>query len=280
MAGVLAHGRRPFDLLQALQWSRVMSIIEDTIGVTDAPDAEGVNGEADASEPAAETPVWDLPVRIFHWSLAAAFLAAFVTNRLGVTYFKYHVWTGYLVIVLVGFRLLWGFVGTRHALFRNFVRPPREILAYVRGASAQAGQHFAGHNPAGALMVLALLAGAGVQAITGLFANDEIINVGPLYGYVTKDQSLALTSVHSKLFYLLLAAIAAHVLAVVAHKVFRNENLARAMITGRKPVELAPPQEAISSSRLWLAAPLALGVAAVLAWVILHAPHAVVDTEF
>jgi cytochrome b len=257
-----------------------MSIIEDTIGVTNARGAVEVDGKSKAGQQqAVETRVWDLPVRIFHWSLAAAFLAAFVTNRLGVTYFKYHVWAGYAVIVLVGFRLLWGFFGTRHALFRNFLRGPREILSYARGLS-EGGQHYAGHNPVGALMVLALLAGAGVQAITGLFANDEIINVGPLYGYVTKDQSLALTSVHSKLFYFLVAAIAAHVLAVVAHKVFRNENLVRAMFTGRKPAALAPPQEAISSSRLWLAAPLALGVAAVLAWVVLHAPHAVVDAEF
>jgi cytochrome b len=261
-----------------------MSIIEDTIGVTDARGAfedRWVKDEADAADQQVdESRVWDLPVRIFHWSLAAAFVAALVTNKLGVTYFKYHVWAGYTVIVLVGFRLLWGFFGTRHALFRNFLRGPREILAYVRGVSAKTGQHYAGHNPVGALMVLALLAGAGVQAVTGLFGNDEIINVGPLYGLVTKDQSLALTSVHRRLFYVLLAAIAAHVLAVVAHKVFKNENLARAMITGKKPAELAPPQEAISSSRLWLAAPLALVVAAVLAWVIVHAPAAAVDTEF
>lgn len=258
-----------------------MSIIEDTIGVTDtqaAVEDRWLAGEPAASDQReAESRVWDLPVRIVHWSLAAAFLAAFVTNRLGVTYFKYHVWTGYAVIVLVGFRLLWGFFGTRHALFRNFVRGPREILVYVRGLFSRTSPHYAGHNPLGALMVIALLAGAGVQAVTGLFSNDDIINVGPLYGYVTKDQSLAMTSVHSKLFYVLVAAIAAHVLAVVAHKVFKGENLARAMITGKKPADLAPPQEAISSSRLWLAAPLALLVAAALAWIILHAPAASLD---
>jgi len=143
-----------------------------------------------------------------------------VTNRLGVTYFKYHVWAGYAVLALVAFRVVWGFLGTRHARFENFLRGPREVLAYVRSLFSGRA-HYAGHNPAGALMVLALLAGAGVQAVTGLFSNDEIFNGGSSLRFVTKAQSLALTSVHSKLFYLLAAAIAAHVLAVLAHKIFK-----------------------------------------------------------
>ena len=256
-----------------------MSIIEESIGLT-APRG-AVTGKAKAEDKLeAERRVWDLPVRIFHWGLASAFLAAFVTNRLGVTYFKYHVWAGYAVLALVAFRVVWGFLGTRHARFGNFLRKPREVLAYVRSLFSGHGPHYAGHNPAGALMVLALLAGAGVQAVTGLFSNDEIFNVGPLYGLVTKAQSLVLTSVHSKLFYVLAAAIAAHVLAVLAHKIFKGENLVRAMITGRKPAAVTPPEEAISSSRLWLAAPLALLVVAALAWVVLHAPAAVADAEF
>lgn len=250
-----------------------MSIIEDSLGIETSTTAAG-------EKLAAERRVWDLPVRIFHWSLVAAFIAAFVTNRLGVSYFKYHVWAGYAVLILVGFRILWGFFGARHALFHNFLRGPRAILAYARGLFAQHGPHYVGHNPLGALMVIALLAGAAVQASTGLFANDEIFNVGPLYGLVTQEQSLELTSLHRRLFYVLLAAIAAHVLAVVAHRLFKGENLVRAMITGKKPAALVPEGEAIASSRLWLAAPLLLLVAAALAWVILHAPAAAVDAEF
>jgi cytochrome b len=256
-----------------------MSIIEDFVGLT-APRG-AVAGKSNAGEKQeTERRIWDLPVRIFHWSLASAFLAAFVTNRLGVTYFKYHVWAGYVVIFLVAFRLLWGILGTRHARFRNFLRGPREILVYARSLLSTQSPHYAGHNPLGAVMVLALLAGAGVQAVTGLFSNDEICNVGPLYGLVTKAQSLVLTSLHRKLFYVLAAAIAAHVLAVLAHRIFKGEKLVRAMITGKKPGALAREEEAISSSRLWLAAPLALLVAASLAWVILHAPAAVADAEF
>lgn len=246
-----------------------MSIAEESLA--------GRVGEVETLE--SERQVWDLPVRIFHWSLAGAFVAAFVTNRLGVAYFKYHVWAGYAVLVLVLFRILWGVFGTRHALFKNFLCGPKAVLAYARTLFSAAGTHYAGHNPLGALMVVALLAGAGAQAILGLFSNDEIFNVGPLYGFVTKDQSLVLTSLHRRLFYLLVAAIAAHVLAVIAHRIFKGENLVRAMITGRKPRSQVAAEDAISSSRLWLAAPLALAAVGALAWILLHAPTAVADAS-
>ena len=77
--------------------------------------------------------VWDMPVRLFHWALVAAVISAFDTNRLGVAYFNYHVWSGYAVIVLVSFRILWCFIGTRHAKFRQFVRGPAAILRYALG---------------------------------------------------------------------------------------------------------------------------------------------------
>jgi cytochrome b len=221
--------------------------------------------------------VWDLPVRIFHWSLVGAVIAAFVTNKLGVRYFKFHVWAGYTVIVLVAFRLVWGLVGTRHARFWNFLRGPLETLTYARDLVAGKDRGYPGHNPLGALMVLALLAALGAQSVLGLFGNDEIYNVGPLYGAVSKEFSLVLTSIHRQLFYWLAGAIALHVLAVVAHKIFKNENLVRAMITGRKPHHAVPDGEAIHSSRLWLAILLAAGLAAGLAFIVLHAPAAAAD---
>ncbi|MDR3461664.1 MAG: cytochrome b/b6 domain-containing protein [Beijerinckiaceae bacterium] len=227
----------------------------------------------------AERQVWDLPVRIFHWSLVGAFVAAYVTNRLGVAYFKYHVWAGYAVIVLVAFRLVWGLIGTRHARFWNFIRGPKETLVYARDLvlakrrNGGAGvRHYAGHNPLGAIMVVALLVGLGAQAALGLFANDEIMNTGPLYGYVTKEASLLFTSIHRQLFYGLAGAVALHVSAVIAHRVFKNENLVRAMITGRKPTSAVAAGEAITSSRVWLAVLVGLGLALALAYVVGHAP--------
>jgi cytochrome b len=227
-----------------------------------------------------ERQVWDLPVRIFHWSLVGAFVAAFVTNKLGVRCFKYHVWAGYAVILLVAFRLIWGLVGTRHARFRNFLRGPVETLAYTLGLHAGKDAHYPGHNPLGALMVLALLAALAAQSALGLFANDEIYNVGPLYGYVSKECSLALTSIHRRLFYWLAGAVVLHVLAVIAHKVFKNENLVRAMITGRKPHHAVPAHEAIHSSRLWLAVFLGLVLAAGMAVIVSHAPKAADSGDF
>ena len=255
-----------------------MSSYEETVRFQDKTQEAPPKSQEVQPKPAevleTERQVWDLPVRIFHWSLVLAVVAAFVTNKLGVRYFKYHVWAGYAVIVLVGFRLVWGLVGTRHARFWNFLHGPSETLTYARDIVAGKDRHYPGHNPLGALMVLALLGALGLQAVFGLFGNDEIFNAGPLAGAVSKNLSLTLTSIHRQLFYWLAAGVALHVLAVVAHKVFRNENLARAMVTGRKPAEVVPPQEAIHSSKIWLAVVLAEAVAIALALVIAHAPAA------
>ncbi|MDB5978753.1 MAG: cytochrome [Nevskia sp.] len=229
---------------------------------------------ADASGATEHRQVWDLPVRLFHWSLVTAFIASYVTNKLGVAYFKYHVWCGYTVIVLISFRILWGIVGTRHARFRNFVRGPaatgRYLLNLVRGGE----QRYPGHNPLGALMVLSLLLTLLVQALTGLFANDEIVNTGPLYGYVSNERSLWLTSLHRLLFDWIFAAVVIHVLAVLAHHIARKERLVRAMLTGRKPAHSVPADEAIQSSRLWLALLLIVALSVALIWIVATAPVA------
>jgi cytochrome b len=222
--------------------------------------------------------VWDLPVRIFHWTLVAAIVGAYVTNRLGVNYFEYHVWCGYTVLVLVTFRIVWGLIGTRHARFWNFVRGPVTTLRYGFGLIRGTSPHSVGHNPLGALMVLLLLGMLLVQALTGLFGNDEIMNQGPLYGYVSNARSLVLTSLHRKLFYWILAAVALHVLAVIYHQLFKRERLVQAMWTGHKPAAIVPAPEAIKDSRWWLALLLAIALSVALAWAIRHAPVAAADS--
>lgn len=243
-----------------------MTTLDD---VTQAPAAE-----------AEQRQVWDLPVRVFHWTLVGAIVGAFVTNKLGVSYFKYHMWCGYTVIVLVLFRIIWGFLGTRHAQFREFLRGPVATLHYARTLASGRGRHYAGHNPLGAWMVVALLLAVGAQALLGLFSNDEIFNVGSLAGYVSKDLSLQLTSLHRRLFYWIVAAVALHVLAVIAHHVFKQEKLVHAMITGRKPRDSVAESEGISSSRIWLAIPLVITLAGALAWLIAHAPASIDDTFY
>jgi cytochrome b len=219
-------------------------------------------------------PVWDLPVRVFHWLLVAAFLGAFVTNRLGVAYFGWHVLCGYAVIVLVAFRIVWGIVGTRHARFWNFIRGPGETLRYALGLIRGHAPSYAGHNPLGALMVVVLLLALGAQAVLGLFGNDEIVNYGPLYGYVSDSLSLQLTSLHRHLFYWIAAAIGIHVAAVIAHRVFKGERLVKAMITGRKPSHVVGAADAIRASRSWLAALVVVLLIGALAWIVETAPNA------
>ena len=218
--------------------------------------------------------VWDLPVRVCHWLLVVAFFTSYATNRLGVSYFKYHVWSGYTMIVLVSFRMLWGLVGTRHARFRNFVRGPVHTVRYAVGWFRGQTHHHAGHNPLGAWMVIALLTALFVQAASGLFGSDEIFNVGPLYGFVTNETSLALTSLHRNLFYWLLTAAIVHVLAVIAHRLFNRESLVAAMFTGRKASHVVPASEAIHTSRTWLAVLIVCVLALGLTWVVAHAPAA------
>lgn len=224
--------------------------------------------------------IWDLPVRIFHWLLVLTIIAAYATNSLGVSYFKYHVWCGYMVIVLVCFRVLWGFVGTYHARFTSFIRNPVTAFKYAMSYFKRNSSHYAGHNPLGAVMVVILLVGLLVQAISGLFANDEIFNLGPLYGYVSNELSLRLTSLHRQLFYWILGAIALHVLAVLVHVFFKRENIIKAMLTGKKNFTFYSEVRPITSSKIWLAIAILILLSAGLAWIILHAPEAVSDAGY
>ena len=227
------------------------------------------------SEPAVRR-VWDLPVRVVHWLLVIGIAGSYVTHRLGVTYFKFHLWFGYLVVVLAAFRILWGFVGTRHARFTSFLRGPRATAAYLLAMIRGEATPTPGHNPAGGWMVILLLLFLLAQGITGLFSNDEIFNTGPLYGYISDGLSLRLTSWHRRMFDWVLIAVVLHVLAVIGHRVLAGHDLVGPMISGRKPAHLLPEHEAIGSSRLWLAVLLLAGVAGVVSWFVLQAPTAAV----
>jgi cytochrome b len=226
------------------------------------------------ADPATRRQVWDLPVRITHWLLVVGIAGSYLTNKLGVQYFKYHLWFGYLVVVLAAFRIVWGLVGTRHARFTSFLRGPRATWDYLRAALRRQGGQTPGHNPLGAWMVVFLLLALLAQGITGLFANDEIFNTGPLYGYISDSLSLALTSWHRRLFDWILIAVLLHVLAVFAHRVLAGHDLIGPMFTGRKHAALVPEHEAIESSRLWLALALFVALIATVSWLVVHAPEA------
>jgi cytochrome b len=221
--------------------------------------------------------VWDFPVRIVHWLLVVGIAGSYATHKAGIEYFRYHLWFGYLVVVLATFRLIWGVVGTRHARFWNFLRGPVATARYLAGLVRGTSDSHAGHNPLGGWMVMLLLLALFAQGVTGLFANDEIFNTGPLYAYISDDLSLKLTSWHRRLFDWILIAVALHVVAVLGYLLFKKTNLIAPMFSGRKPQHAVPENEAISSSRLWAAALVLAGVVATLGWLVMNAPAAAVS---
>lgn len=183
-----------------------------------------------------ETPVkvWDLPVRLFHWLLVIAFIVLVASGKVGGNLMLYHVYAGYAVLVLVFFRLAWGFAGSTHARFSSFLASPSRCIAFARKLLAREPAPSAGHNPLGGWMVLVLLVALLVQAGTGLFSNDDIALEGPLYAVVSKELSDRLTSLHRLNSWLLITLAVIHVLAVLFHWLVKKENLIGAMFTGVK----------------------------------------------
>lgn len=181
--------------------------------------------------------VWDLPTRLFHWLLAAAIGAAWATGEAGGSWMIWHGRIGLLIIGLVVFRLAWGFVGSTYARFSTFVRGPAAIRNYLRGQWRGIG-----HNPLGALSVLALLAVTAVQAGSGLFAaNDDIGYTGFLYS-LASDQLAALAHrVHHQAFNVLLALVALHVAAILYYVHVKRDNLLKPMIVGTKASDDGEP---------------------------------------
>jgi cytochrome b len=194
--------------------------------------------------------VWDLPTRLFHWSLVVLVVCSLVTAEVGGNAMEWHMKSGYAVLTLLLFRILWGLAGSRHALFANFVRPPGEILRHVRATLAGTAPRSVGHNPLGAISVLLMVLTLLLQAGTGLFARDDIFNEGPLAQSVSNAASDWLTSVHRRNEVTTYVLVALHVLAVAYYAFVKRDNLVLPMITGDKSSCDAPPAEDGASVRL------------------------------
>ena len=202
-------------------------------------------------------PVWDPLVRIGHWTLVIAFFTAYLS---GDDLFSIHKWAGYVVAAYVLVRLVWGFVGTKHARFTDFVRGPGAALGYLRGLMTGKVRDYAGHNPAGGAMVVALLFSLIITTSSGMALYAVEDNAGPLAGIVTEETFAPLADalgekeeaargdheesgaeellegVHKAFVYITLALVGLHLAGVVASSLAHRENLARAMVTGRKRV--------------------------------------------
>jgi cytochrome b len=176
--------------------------------------------EAGGARPPATLHVWDLLVRTFHWSLVVLFVIAFVS---GDEIEWLHLSAGYSIAGLIALRVVWGFVGPRHARFADFLRSPRETLAYACDLALRRPRRYIGHNPLGALMIVALLGTLAGLAVTG-----HMMTTDAFWGAKWVEE------VHETLAYAMIALIGLHVLGVVMSSLTHRENLVKAMVTGRK----------------------------------------------
>jgi cytochrome b len=194
----------------------------------------------DRSMSARAVRVWDLPTRLFHWLLVIAFAFSWWSAR--EDHMDWHLRSGLLILALLAFRLVWGLIGGSTARFAGFLRGPRAVWAYVRGAPAKPG-----HNPLGGWSVVAMLLALCVLVGSGTLAVDtDGIESGPLSYLVSFDTGRLASHVHGLFFNAALALIGLHLAAILFYRAVRGRNLVRPMITGRDPglgvgaAELAP----------------------------------------
>ena len=193
--------------------------------------------------------VWDAPTRVFHWLLAVSFAGAFLTGD-SERWRDIHVLLGYTFAGLIGFRLVWGLIGTRYARFRSFLFRPRELVDYLGSLLTRSPRHYLGHNPAGSIAILLLLGLGIVVAITGWAAYND------MSGEWVEE-------LHEGSAFAMLAVVAVHIAGVIFSSVLHRENLVRAMINGKK---VGAAALGIQRSYAWLAAAIIALVAALWVW--------------
>lgn len=211
-------------------------------------------------------PVWDLPTRLFHWTLVALIGLSWWTSEEGPI--ELHIWSGLAILALLIFRLLWGLFGSSTARFSGFVRGPAAILAYVRDMKGWRG---VGHNPLGALSALALIVLISAQVGLGLFNTDSDRFVGgPLAHHIGFEASEEVHDLHEDLFDVLLVFIGLHIAAILFYRLVFRKGLTWPMITGR--AQLGPGIEPMRPGKRWVALLCLLAALAVTRWIIAGAP--------
>jgi len=180
---------------------------------------------------------WDVPTRLFHWTLVTLIVMAWVSRKYGDANLVWHTWNGYAILVLIVYRIIWGLIGGSTARFSGFVNGPMTAIRYGLDFAARRPRHFLGHNPLGGLMVLALLAVVGLQAVLGLFSYEgaDAFVGGPLAAKVSGATTTLITSWHVRIFDLIMIMAGLHIMASLVYLLWKRENLIKPMITGRKP---------------------------------------------
>ena len=154
-----------------------------------------------------------------------------------------HEWSGYALIVLVVFRIVWGFIGSTNARFSAFLRGPKAVIAYLKEQP-----HTEGHNPAGGWAIIAMLSLILIQAISGLFNSDDVLLFGPLYHLVDSKVASLMHETHEVTFNLLLLMIALHITAIIIYRLVRQQNLVKPMLTGGRSTD-----QSLYQAPVWLA---------------------------
>jgi cytochrome b len=178
--------------------------------------------------------VWDILVRVFHWSLVGFFTFSYITGEHASSV---HYWSGYAIVGLLVFRLVWGVIGPKHARFIDFVRPPKVVKQYLLALKSGNARRYLGHNPAGGIMVVTLLCGLLFMGFSGmLLAGLE--GDGPFANtWLMSLDVLPIEDLHELVANLLVASVALHVAGVILSSRLHKENLVKSMITGRKIVK-------------------------------------------
>jgi len=208
-------------------------------------------------------PVWDWPVRVVHWAMVLCLVSLVITGLVKGDAMPWHMGFGRVLLGLVVFRILWGFVGSGNARFGAFVRGPRAAVRYLRSRFHPPHEIHVTHNPAGGWMVVLLLAAMLAQAVLGLYTNDDVLWDGPLAQSVSKDASDLASSVHRRLAWVVVALASLHIVAVVVYLTAFRENLVTAMVGGSKrlPPGYGSPDAARASTAKAIALMIACGVA-------------------
>ena len=206
--------------------------------------------------------VWDLPSRIALWALSLSILGSYGTAEYGWFSMQWHFYFGYAAITLVIFRVLWGFFGSEHARFRNFVRGPGAVWRYLKTLGDKNSAESTGHSALGGWAVLVLLAATLAQGISGLFNSDDIEWFGPLSDKASSDLVEQMSWFHNNFYNVLLIVIGVHSVAALLYLLIKKQNLIAPMITGikrsiqaadakQKPIWLALILLTVSAAALW-----------------------------
>ena len=182
--------------------------------------------------------IWDLPLRLFHWLLVSAVIGAVITSKNGMMF--WHEKIGLTILGLLGFRIVWGFVGTHHAKFSNFVVSPKQVVTYLKLRLSGNKDYHPGHAPTGAYATLVLIAVLMTMASLGTMANDDILYEGPLAAYVG-DFSGDARRYHYLVEKIVYAVIVLHLMAMIIYRIFLKISLVPAMIHGGQDAKQTRP---------------------------------------